>query len=178
VQPRLHRLLTDSKDRRGLLRARLLDVTHYKDSAECFRQIIDSSFQKSSKLVLSSCALGVLVWSDHRRPINLHSAMWRCIDDIKMDCAAPPPPPLQRLVECNAREPRRKARITAEIDKPGEGPNISLLHDVFRFVVVLQDTSRDAVQVSIVSSDQDAKRSWVSITGESEKFTIARLAHV
>jgi hypothetical protein len=44
-------------------------------------------------------------------------------------------------------------------------------------VVVQKDASRNAVQVAIVSSDQDAKRSWVSITGESEKFTIARLAH-
>jgi hypothetical protein len=36
--------------------------------------------------MLSSCAPGVLVWSDHRRPINLHvSAISRGIDDIKVD---------------------------------------------------------------------------------------------
>ena len=104
MQARLHRLLADSEDRRGLLRARLIDVTHYEDSVECFRQIIDSSFDKSSKLVLSSCALGVLVWSDHRRPINLRPAMWCCIDDIKGNCSPPPPSSFQRLVECNARE--------------------------------------------------------------------------
>ena len=40
-------------------------------------------------------------------------------------------------------------------------------------MVVQKDASRNAVQVAIVSSNQDAKRRWVSITGESEKFVIA-----
>jgi hypothetical protein len=108
VQPRFYRLLADSKQSRRLLRSRLLDGTHYKDGTERFRQVIDSPLQKSSKLVLSNCALRVLVWSDHRRPIILHiSAISRGIDDVKIDCARPPPPPFQRLVECNAREPSR-----------------------------------------------------------------------
>jgi hypothetical protein len=97
VQPRLHRLLADSKESRSLLRGHLLDVTHYEDGADRLRQIIDSSLQQYSNLVLSSCALGVLVWSDHRRAIDLHiCAISRHIDDIKVDCASPPPP-LQRL---------------------------------------------------------------------------------
>ena len=59
-----------------------------------------------------------------------------------------------------------------------EGSNISLLHNVFRLLIVQTDASRDAVKVAISSSDQDAKRSRVSVSGESEKFSIARLVHV
>jgi hypothetical protein len=52
------------------------------------------------------------------------------------------------------------------------------LHNIFRFLVVEKDASRDAVEVAIVASDQDAKRSGVSRSGKLEKFSVARLVHI
>jgi hypothetical protein len=71
-------------------------------------QIVDRSLQQYSNLVLSGCALGVLVWSNHRGPTDLRIGVpARGIEDIKAYYAAASPVPLKRLIKRNAREPSR-----------------------------------------------------------------------
>jgi hypothetical protein len=64
--------------------------------------------------------------------------------------------------------------LTAESEKPGESANKRLLYDVFRLLIVQENASRDAIQISIVASDQNAKCPRVASSGQPEKFSIGR----
>jgi len=58
----------------------------------------------------------------------------------------------------------------------GKSANKGFLHDIFCLVIIQENASRDAIQISIMTPDQNAKCPRVALSGQPEKFAIAKLS--
>ena len=66
--------------------------------------------------------------------------------------------PAERLVERDARQPRRELRSFLELVQVRERIDVGLLHHVFDVVLVLHDGSRHAVEPLIVAAHEDLEQ--------------------
>src|SRR6266540_4531494 len=106
------------------------------------------------------------------------TTLLRRMQRIEIKHGAAPASAPNCLVQDNTREPGSQTGRAAKIAQTGERPDVGLLYRVFRFMILRQHASRDAVQVLVMTSDECAERAGIPLPGAFEQLTVAGSGHV
>ena len=164
-EARAHGGFRQAQRRRDLLDAQFLDGPQHEDRAKRLRQRVDARLHHGAQLRAHRGALRPIV------RVVFHHVLHRDVREVDrgvegQHLGAAAAQPTERLVDDDAHQPGRQARLGPEAAERAPGAQIGFLQRVFGFGVALEDAARRAEQQAVVPP-HDAFEGGIVAAGSS-----------
>jgi len=157
MQANLHVLLGKAESRSRLRSAQFFDVSKHDNGAELFGKAKHCIFKKLTEFRSGRILLRIQRSLDHiHRKFSILPGLLQLLGAVARA------EPRQRFVDRNARQPGGKRCASGVLVQVLVGPDVSILHHIFRFGIIVQDRARDTIQALVVPAHDDLVQSRIA----------------